>query len=62
VRDLERRLTALEARKALASRRVVTIFAIDETDKDRQVSEMLETGTLTTADGLLCITGRPMIT
>ena len=59
VRDLERRLTALEAGKAQAARKVQTIFATDEADKERQIAEMLLTGTLAASDGLICLTGRP---
>ena len=59
MRDLERRLTALEAGKAQAARKVQTIFATDEADKERQIAEMLLTGALAASDGIICLTGRP---
>ena len=41
---LERRLSVLESHKAQTTRRVHVICATDETDKDRQIAEMLATG------------------
>jgi hypothetical protein len=61
VKLLERRLSVLERRKAQTVRRVHVICATDETDKDRQIAEMLATGILAASDGLLCITGRPLV-
>jgi hypothetical protein len=58
---LERRLSALERHKSQTARQVHVICASDETDKDRQISEMLATGVLAASDGLLCITGRPLV-
>jgi hypothetical protein len=59
--SLERRLSALELRKAQAVRRVHVICAIDEVDRDSQVAEMVSAGLLASSDGLLCITGRPAV-
>jgi hypothetical protein len=61
VKLLERRLRALEHHKAQNARRIHVICASDETDKDRQIAEMLATGVLAASDGLLCITGRPLV-
>jgi hypothetical protein len=58
---LERRLSVLERHKAQTTRQVHVICATDETDKDRQIAEMLSAGVLAASDGLLCITGRPLV-
>jgi len=58
---LERRLSALELRKAQAVRRVHVICATDKVDRDGQIAEMVSTGLLLSSDGLLCITGRPAV-
>jgi len=58
---LERRLSALELRKAQAVRRLHVILATDEVDRDSQIAEMVSTGLLLSSDGLLCITGRPAV-
>jgi hypothetical protein len=61
MKDIHRRLTVLELRKAQTVRRVHVICATDVADKDRQIAEMLSTGVLAASDGLLCITGRPEV-
>jgi hypothetical protein len=44
VREIERRLSALEERRIKTHRRAVVVLATDEQDRDNQISSMLAAG------------------
>jgi hypothetical protein len=58
MKDIVRRLSALEQHRSRTSRKVHFIKATDNADSDRQIAELQASGRVGPRDGFLSLTGR----
>ncbi|MBB4362172.1 hypothetical protein GGD65_003197 [Bradyrhizobium sp. CIR18] len=56
--SLQRRIALLEQDRSNGHRQMHFVKAIDQSDSDRQVAELIASGVASRQDGFLCLTGK----
>ena len=58
--SLHQRISMLEHRQGDKRRRIHIVSATGETDRDRQMAELVGAGIVGAMDGFLCLMGKPL--